>query len=50
MQCRRTATRTVARAPYRTHGDMVREYPVCGVHGKLHDEGRDVFISQSRRS
>ncbi len=46
-QCRLKATRTVVRARYH---DAVHEDPVCGIHGKMHDEGRNVFISQSRRS
>jgi len=40
MQCRHKATRTVVRVGY---DGAVHEDPVCGVHGKMHDEGRNVF-------
>jgi hypothetical protein len=49
MQCRHKATRTVVVTAPRD-GSYTCTAEVCGLHGKMHDEGRDVFISQWRRS
>jgi hypothetical protein len=49
MRCRHKATRTVDALIPRGSGPY-RPIGVCGVHGKMHDKGRNVFVSQSRRS
>ncbi len=47
MRCRHKATRTVARDLPLRIGPRTWEIGVCGVHGKLHDEGRNVFMRLS---